>query len=57
MVPLADIFNHKAALVKLSDDYQLERACLEDESSSEASDSKGQPLTHLCQLTRGSHDC
>ena len=44
MVPLADIFNHKAALVKLSDDYQLERACLEDESSSDASDSEGQHL-------------
>lgn len=29
MVPLADIFNHKAAIVQLSDDYAIEPTCYE----------------------------
>ncbi len=37
LVPLADIFNHKAAIVQLSDEYAIEPICFEggDESASE----------------------
>ena len=37
LVPLADIFNHKAAIVWLSDEYAIEPVCFEDtyESGSE----------------------
>ncbi len=35
MVPLADIFNHKAAIVQLSDDYVVEPNCYEQDDSSE----------------------
>ena len=36
LVPLADIFNHKAAIVQLSDEYMIEPICFED--SKELSD-------------------
>ena len=29
LVPLADIFNHKAAIVQLSDEYMIEPVCFE----------------------------
>ncbi|KAK9903332.1 hypothetical protein WJX75_003109 [Coccomyxa subellipsoidea] len=35
MVPLADIFNHKAAIVQLSDEYIIEPTCYEQDDSSE----------------------
>ncbi len=38
MVPLADIFNHKAAIVQLSDDYMIEPICYEGSGNSNASD-------------------
>ena len=40
LCPLADIFNHKAAIVQLSDDYAIEPICFEggDESSSDDDD-------------------
>ena len=40
LVPLADIFNHKAAIVPLSDEYAIEPICFEggDESGSDDSD-------------------
>ena len=34
LVPLADIFNHKAAIVWLSDEYAIEPVCFEDVSES-----------------------
>jgi hypothetical protein len=34
MVPFADIFNHKAAIVKLSDEYVIEPECYEEDVSS-----------------------
>ena len=40
LVPLADIFNHKAAIVQLSGDYAIEPVCFEggeDSSSDDAS--------------------
>ena len=33
MVPLADIFNHKAAVVALAGNYQIEPNCFGDDSS------------------------
>ncbi|CAL8465452.1 g4988 [Coccomyxa elongata] len=37
MVPLADIFNHKAAIVQLSDDYIIEPNCFAEDSSEDGS--------------------
>ncbi|BDA50036.1 probable N-lysine methyltransferase SETD6 at N-terminal half [Coccomyxa sp. Obi] len=37
MVPLADIFNHKAAIVQLSDDYVIEPNCFAEDSSEDGS--------------------
>lgn len=44
LVPLADIFNHKAAVVALSGDYQIQPACFgndegDEDSASGAADS------------------
>ena len=43
MVPLADIFNHKAAIVQLSDEYAIEPICFEggEESSGCSDESDG----------------
>ena len=43
LVPLADIFNHKAAIVQLSDEYAIEPICFEggDESSGSSDESGG----------------
>ena len=43
LVPLADIFNHKAAIVQLSDEYAIEPICFEggDESSGCSDESGG----------------
>ncbi|KAK9835816.1 hypothetical protein WJX74_008600 [Apatococcus lobatus] len=35
LVPVADIFNHKAAVVELSSDYAIEPVCFGDESGSQ----------------------
>ena len=29
LVPLADIFNHKAAIIQLSDEYMIDSVCFE----------------------------
>ena len=38
MVPVADIFNHKAAVIELSGDYVIEPACFGDEDDSGSED-------------------
>ena len=38
LVPLADIFNHKAAIVQLSDEYMIEPVCFEDGKESSDDD-------------------
>ena len=49
LVPLADVFNHKAAVVSLSGDYQIQPACFGDEgdggsdSGAADSDTEGPP--------------
>lgn len=35
MVPFADLFNHKAAVVQLGGGYMVEDVCFDDESGSE----------------------
>lgn len=44
MVPLADIFNHKAAIVQLSDDYVIEPTCYECSDSGSDSGTDGEYL-------------
>ena len=57
LVPLADIFNHKAAVVALSGDYQIQPACFGDDggdedgaSSAADSDTEGPPQPGQCLL-------
>ena len=38
MVPFADAFNHKHALVQLSEDYVVEPVCYDDDSTSSSID-------------------
>ena len=40
MVPFADLFNHKAAVVQLSGGYFIEDVCLEGQESSERQQSE-----------------
>ena len=48
LVPLADIFNHKAAVVSLAGDYQIDPNCFGEDSAShsgsEAASSSGAAL-------------
>ena len=39
LVPLADIFNHKAAVVSLSGDYQIQPTCFGDEADEDGASS------------------
>ena len=41
MVPLADIFNHKAAIVQLHGDLEIEPICFADSVSEEGSEQEG----------------
>ena len=44
LVPVADIFNHKAAVVELSSDYAIEPVCFGDDSGS-GSEEKSTPAS------------
>ncbi|DBA79474.1 TPA: hypothetical protein ACH3X2_007744 [Trebouxia sp. C0005] len=41
MVPFADLFNHKAAVVQLGGDYFVENVCFEDQDSSSQEEEEG----------------
>jgi len=43
MVPLADIFNHKAAIVQLSDEYAIEPACFDEGDTDEEASEEDEP--------------
>ena len=43
MMPLADVFNHKAAKVQLSGDYALDPMCLAADSSDDSESGGEQP--------------
>lgn len=59
MVPLADIFNHKAAIVQLSDEYIIEPTCYEQNDSSEDDNSlaSGQPSSNHSDSFIWDPDC
>ena len=49
LVPFADVFNHKAAIVSLSRDYALEGACLAEDGF-EGNSSDGEPSEEGMQV-------
>lgn len=57
MVPMADIFNHKAAIVQLSDEYAIEPICFERDHSDEESLVSGLPSRIVQHQTLGGISC
>ena len=65
MVPFADLFNHKAAVVQLAGGYFVEKVCLEgqpssDSESEEAAESgseDSQRTPQVCQLSNMNKKC
>lgn len=56
-MPLADIFNHKAAFVKLTDEYTVaEASCSDDGGSSDAATDGEDGLSALLQACSGQKD-
>ena len=57
MVPLADIFNHKAAVVSLAGDYQIDPNCFGEDSASQSSEAASSSGAVLCCTSGQQHTC